>query len=482
MLSIRRERETDGKSFSLTVSTPQRERVITHDGPGWRSEGNRMTPDGKATRIDLFSFSTVQMRTFHLTWMSFFICFFGWFAHAPLMRSTIGPDLGLTKAQIITAFIASVGVTIFARLGVGYLCDRVGPRKSYVGLLIFGAVAVAGSAFVETWPAYLLSRMCIGVIGASFVITQYHTSVMFSANTVGIANATTAGWGNLGGGVTQAAMPMIAAALLAMGFADSDLSKWRAAMFVPAAAMLVLAALYWKLTTDCPGGNYDDLPDERPQTEQGGEGLFMAAVRDYRVWTLFLIYAGCFGMELFVNGRAATYYQERFMLSETSAGMIAALFGLMNLFARSTGGWLGDRFAATGGLTGRVRWLVMVMVVEGLALMVFSRMGHLPLAIGTMIAFSLCVQMAEGATYSVVPFINKRSLGAVSGIVGAGGNVGAVCYAQFLLRSGLPLEDCFLYFGGIVSMIGAVGMTIRFSEESEARARADFEAGLAQPG
>jgi NNP family nitrate/nitrite transporter-like MFS transporter len=106
-------------------------------------------------------------------------------------------------------------------------------------------------------------------------------------------------------------------------------------------------------------------------------------------------------------------------------------------------------------------------------------MGVLSVAIISMVIFSLCVQMAEGATYSVVPFVNKRSLGAVSGIVGAGGNVGAVCYAQFLLRSGYPLEDCFLYYGFIVSGIGLLGMLVRFSPEAEAEARKEFQAGAA---
>lgn len=435
--------------------------------------------EAKATKIELFSLKTVQMRTFHLTWLAFFICFFGWFSHAPLIGKTIGPDLGLTKPQIITAFIASVGVTIFARLLLGYLCDRFGPRKSYVTLLIFGAFAVAGSSFVNSWETYLFSRLCIGVIGASFVITQYHTSVMFAPNCVGIANATTAGWGNLGGGVTQAVMPMVAAGMLSLGLAETELTKWRAAMWVPAIAMVVLAFLYWKYTTDSPKGNYEDLPEERPQARKGETGLFAAAAKDYRVWVLFLIYAGCFGMELFVNGRAATYYQERFLLDEKAAGVIASLFGLMNIFARSMGGWLGDKFAAGGGLTGRVRWLVMIMVAEGIALVFFSRMAELGIAVTAMVIFSLCVQMAEGATYSVVPFINKRSLGAVSGIVGAGGNVGAVCYAQFLLRSGLPLEDCFLYYGFIVSGIGMLGFLVRFSAEAEKEAEKEFQAGRA---
>ena len=84
-----------------------------------------------------------------------------------------------------------------------------------------------------------------------------------------------------------------------------------------------------------------------------------------------------------------------------------------------------------------------------------------------MILFSLFVQMAEGATYSVVPFINKKSLGAVAGIVGAGGNVGAVIYAQFLLRSGSTLEDSFMYFGMAVVAISLLGLGIKFSQADE---------------
>lgn len=435
---------------------------------------NTISSGEKAIKIDLFSLGTIQMRTFHLTWFAFFLCFFGWFAHAPLMNASIGPDLGLTAAQKTLAFIASVGITIIARLMIGSLCDKIGPRKAYVYLLIFGAFAVASSAFAFDWTTYLISRLAIGVIGASFVITQYHTSVMFSPKIVGLANATTAGWGNLGGGVTQAVMPLLASGMAAWGFSNSEWAQWRSAMFVPAIIMLGVAFLYWKYTTDCPKGNYEDLPNDRPQAKKGEKGLFADAASDYRVWVLFLMYAGCFGMELFVNGKAATYYQTRFELNETSAGLIASLFGIMNLFARSTGGWLGDKFSVKSGLTGRVRWLVVVMVIEGMLLMVFSRMSVLPAAVGMMIFFSLFVQMAEGATYSVVPFINKRSLGAVSGIVGAGGNVGAVFYAQYMLRTGTPLEDCFMIFGAIVSVIGLVGFSIKFSEVDEKNAVAEM--------
>ena len=47
-------------------------------------------------KLNIFSVKGVQMRTFHLTWMAFFLCFFGWFGLAPLM-TIIKTDLGLTK-------------------------------------------------------------------------------------------------------------------------------------------------------------------------------------------------------------------------------------------------------------------------------------------------------------------------------------------------------------------------------------------------
>ncbi len=69
----------------------------------------------KATRIDLFSFSTPQMRAFHVTWLAFFVCFFAWFAAAPLMP-LIKAEFALTKDQIANINIAAVAVTILVRV------------------------------------------------------------------------------------------------------------------------------------------------------------------------------------------------------------------------------------------------------------------------------------------------------------------------------------------------------------------------------
>ncbi len=162
----------------------------------------------KATKIRLSSLGTVPMRTFHMTWSAFFLCFFGWFGIAPLM-AVVRDDLGLSKEQVGNTIIASVAITVIARLAIGWLCDKIGPRRAYTWLLAIGSIPVMTIGLADTYETFLLFRLAIGAIGASFVITQYHTSVMFAPNIVGTANATTAGWGNLGGGVTQMAMPLI---------------------------------------------------------------------------------------------------------------------------------------------------------------------------------------------------------------------------------------------------------------------------------
>ncbi len=102
----------------------------------------------KATRIDLFSISTPQMKAFHITWMAFFVCFFAWFAAAPLMP-LIKNEFGLSKDQIANINIAAVAVTILVRLIIGPLCDKFGPRRTYTWLLFIGALPVLGLSLRE---------------------------------------------------------------------------------------------------------------------------------------------------------------------------------------------------------------------------------------------------------------------------------------------------------------------------------------------
>lgn len=432
----------------------------------------------KATKIKLFSLKTIHMRTFHLTWFAFFLCFFGWFGIAPLM-AIVREELHLSKSQVGNIIISSVAITVFARLMIGWLCDKIGPRITYTVLLIVGAFPVMLIGLSNSYESFLLFRLAIGVIGASFVITQYHTSVMFAPNVVGTANATTAGWGNLGGGVTQMVMPLVFAAFVGLGFVET--AAWRYAMVVPGVALIICGVCYYYFTTDYPEGNLKDLkndPDFQTKSQEA-KGAFKAALKDYRVWVLFIVYGACFGVELTINNIAAIYYHDYFKLDVRTAGLIAGLFGLMNIFARSLGGFFGDKAGIKWGLSGRVYFLGIVLLLEGFMLLVFSQMTALPLAIATMIAFSLFVQMSEGATFSIVPFVNKKAIGTVSGIVGAGGNAGAVM-AGFLLKfEGLTYADGLFIIGISVLVISVLSLLIRFSVQTEIEASKEMKMVLA---
>jgi MFS transporter, NNP family, nitrate/nitrite transporter len=434
----------------------------------------------KATRIKLFDFSTRQMRAFHMSWFAFFLCFFAWFGIAPLM-AIVRDELGLTKTQVGNTIIASVAITIVARLFIGWLCDRIGPRLCYTWLLLLGSLPVMGIGLSHSYETFLIFRLAIGAIGASFVITQYHTSVMFAPNCVGTANATSAGWGNLGGGVTQMIMPLIFAAFVGLGFTTFE--SWRMSMVVAGAVCAVTGIAYYFFTTDLPDGNFKELREKGLlRKKEQVKGTFLMACKDYRVWALFVIYGACFGIELTLNNIAALYFKDYFHLGLKTAGLVAGLFGLMNIFARTTGGIIGDKFGLHWGLKGRVKWLFIALFVEGIALLVFSRMTVLPIAIGTMIVFSLFVQMSEGATYSVVPFINKKALGSVAGIVGAGGNMGAVA-AGFLFRSeALTWPQALLILGGVVLLCSFATFLVTFSPAMEADAKAEHDKAVADRG
>ena len=438
-----------------------------------------MAASQKATRINLFSFSTPQMRAFHMTWLAFFVCFFAWFAVAPLMPIIRG-EFKLTPDQVANINIAAIGITIIARMIIGPLCDRYGPRRTYTALLAFGAIPVVGIAFAQSYEVFLVFRLAIGIIGASFVVTQFHTSIMFAPNVVGTANATVGGWGNAGGGVTQTVMPFFVAAIVSLGVTPA--LGWRFAMILPGVMMLIVAVLYWKFTQDTPEGDIVDLRKQGVSVETGKKGgwaVFQQAAMNYRVWCLAATYGACFGLEIFIHNIVATYYVDKFGLTLTSAGLAAGVFGILALFARALGGIASDAVARAKGLDGRTLLLFALMVGEGLGLLAFARSESMILAIAAMSVFGLFVHMACGATYALVPFVDRTALGGVTGIVGAGGNIGGVA-AGFLLKGVGNVQQAMFILGAIVLVTSLCAIAVRFSTEKKKAEQDLYEAAVAQ--
>ena len=411
------------------------------------------------TKLNIFSVKGVQMRTFHITWLMFFVCFFGWFGLAPLMP-TIRTELHLTKGQVGNIIIASVSATIIARLIIGKLCDTWGPRKTAIRLLLVGSLPVFFVGLAHDYTTFLLFRLAIGIIGASFVITQFHTSMMFAPNLKGTANAVTGGWGNLGGGVTNMVMPLIFAAIVGFGYTTAE--AWRYAMIVPGVMMLVIAFLYSKYTKDTPNGNYDEVG----YTQNKSSKTDWSVLADWRIWTLTLAYAMCFGMEITFDNVASLHFVDSFHLSQSQAGFWAGIFGFMNLFARALGGIVSDKVGNKFGMRGKGLLLAGVLLFEGFGLILFAQSGTLLAAIVSMLSFALFLKMANGATYGIVPFVNTKNVGLVSGIVGAGGNFGGMLFGFLFKSDSITYVQAFTYIGYTVIAVALIVFITRFYKQS----------------
>lgn len=422
-------------------------------------------------KLNVFSFEGTQMRTFHITWLTFFVCFFGWFGLAPLMPS-IRADLGLSKSQVGNTIIAAVSATIFARLIIGKLCDTFGPRKTYTGLLLVGALPVMLVGLAESYTTFLLFRLAIGVIGASFVITQFHTSMMFGPKIKGTANAVAGGWGNLGGGITNMLMPVIFSVIVGFGYTNAQ--AWRYAMVFPGILLVIMAWLYFKYTKDTPAGNFDEI-DRAKKTSSKTDWSLLA---DWRIWSLALAYAVCFGMEITFDGIAALHFTDTFSLSQSTAGFLAGIFGFMNLFARALGGIAADKVSQKYGMRGKGLLLAGLLILEGIGIILFAYSGSLTMAIVSMLGFALFLKMANGTTYAITPFINEKNAGMISGIVGAGGNVGGMLFGFLFKSESITYVEAFQYIGYVVIAVAALVLITRFATKGSAEEEEVLESPL----
>jgi NNP family nitrate/nitrite transporter-like MFS transporter len=135
---------------------------------------------------------------------------------------------------------------------------------------------------------------------------------------------------------------------------------------------------------------------------------------------------------------------------------------MMNVFARALGGYLGDRWGRRWGLYGRSRLLGLILFGQGIALALFATFKDVVPAVAAFVVFGLLVCMACGATYAITPFINPNAIGAVAGIVGAGGNVGAVLAGLLFKMEAVSATQAFLILGIVVAITAPLTLALRF--------------------
>ena len=160
-------------------------------------------------KLNLFDFSQANIRTLHITWFAFFLTFVVWFAHAPL-KPLMMASFDMTLDQWKALLILNVALTIPARIVIGMLVDKFGPRVVYSSLLIFSGLLCVLFACAQTYEQLAALRFALGFVGAGFVIGIRMVGEWFPARQVGLAEGVYGGWGNFGSAAAAFTLPTIA--------------------------------------------------------------------------------------------------------------------------------------------------------------------------------------------------------------------------------------------------------------------------------
>eukprot|EP00798_Chlamydomonas_sp_ICE-L_P021321 gene21321-28253_t len=394
----------------------------------------------KATKIVIYSIAQPHMRAFHLSWIIFFFTFFATFAPAVLIP-IIREDMSLTKTDLGISGVTAVCGAIGMRVIMGFVLDIIGPRFGNAMTMLLFAPAVFCMSLVQSAGDFQCVRLFIGCSLCAFVTCQFWVGSMFNVKIVGTANAITAGWGNMGGGATALLMP-----LMYEGIADyvPAFHAWRYAFFIPGGIFVLLGVVSMLFSQDAPQGDYRMMKETGQLTQSKGNiwAVAKCGLLNYRSWICFMTYGYCFGVELTVDNLIVDYLYDQFQLDHMTAGGLGALFGLMNLFSRASGGMLSDLAAIPWGMRGRLWVLFTLQLLGGVFCLALGLVDYdLTATIVVMIIFSIFCQQACGATFGVVPFISRRAYGVVSGLVGAGGNVGSVVTQTIFFQGSASSPD-----------------------------------------
>lgn len=436
-------------------------------------------------KFNIFKF-TGKMKILHLSWMAFFISFLVWFNFAPLLQA-VKETLGLTTDQVKTLLILNVALTIPARVIIGMLTDKYGPRLVYSALLAVCSIPCFMFAFADSFVQAAIARFLLGFIGAGFVIGIRMVSEWFPHNELGTAEGIYGGWGNFGSAAAAFTLPTIAVL-----FGGED--GWRYAIGLTGVISLVFAFVYYANVTNTPKGSTYFKPKNLGAMEVTSKGDFFllllmklpmyAAItllawklspsgvdilsqtivnsiyvglfvlyllEVYKVWqvnkeifskevpelhrynfkqvaVLDILYFTNFGSELAVVSMLPLFFAETFSLDPVLAGLVAGAYAFMNLMSRPAGGWISDKFGRKSTLM-----ILTAGLAAGYALMGMVD-GTWPLWLAVVIAMgcSFFVQSGEGAVFAVVPLIKRRMTGQIAGMTGAYGNVGAVTFLTIL--------------------------------------------------
>ncbi|NET37155.1 MAG: MFS transporter [Cyanothece sp. SIO1E1] len=231
---------------------------------------------------EMWSFNG-RYKILHMTWFAFFLSFVVWFNLAPL-ATAIKADFGLEVGQIRTIAICNVALTVPARIIIGMLLDKYGPRLTYSLLLIYAAIPCITFASAQTFSQLVISRLALSIVGAGFVIGIRMTAEWFPPKEIGLAEGIYGGWGNFGSAFSAFTLVTVAGALSffpgVFQVPDGPLLNWRFAIAATGIIAAVYGVIYYFSVEDTPPGKVYQRP---PSTR----GMEVTTIRGF--WFLMLM-------------------------------------------------------------------------------------------------------------------------------------------------------------------------------------------------
>jgi NNP family nitrate/nitrite transporter-like MFS transporter len=434
--------------------------------------------------LNLLSFSG-NIRVLHLTWFAFFLSFMLWFAHAPLMV-IIRDSMHLSDQQVKILLILNVALTIPARIIVGMLVDKYGPKQLFSSILILGGLISIGFAMTQTYQQLAIVRFLSGFVGAGFVVGIRMISEWFPARQTGIAQGIYGGWGNFGAAGAAIILPSVAV------YYGAE-NGWRYAIGATGITAIIYGIIYYFSVSNTPKGSTYFKPKKMGAMEvTSKKDLLLYIVMNtpmylalsvltwklsskmnwfdkniayaiyasliilfiFQVWKIIqvnqsvfhketpliqryafkqvailnLAYSLTFGAELAVVSMLPLYYVDTFHVKPILAGILAGIYPVINLFARPAGGWLSDKI-------GRKITLGIVSAGAAMSFFVLGQVNAdwaLWLVVLATILAGIFSKAGSGAVYAMVPLIQRRMTGQFAGMVGAFGNVGGLAFLTVL--------------------------------------------------
>lgn len=219
----------------------------------------------------LFSFRD-RYRILHLTWFAFFLSFVVWFSFAPF-ATTIQRELHLTAPQLKALAICNLALTIPARIVIGMVLDRYGPRLTFSALLGFAIVPCLLTAIAHDFNQLVWSSLINSILGAGFVVGVRMVAEWFPSREIGFAQGIYGGWGNFGAAAAEFCLPILA---IGSAYVVGGTLNWRIAIVLVGLITAIYGALYYRYTQDTPPGEIYQRPQRHGGLEVTSQRSFWA--------------------------------------------------------------------------------------------------------------------------------------------------------------------------------------------------------------